>query len=54
MLYRAALRLMGQQEEAEDVLLQTLLTVYEQIDIFEERSALTLDVYPGVSSTRKT
>src|SRR5262249_2441853 len=53
MLYRVALCLMGQEEEAEDVLLQTRLTGHEKIDTFEERSALMLDVYPGVSSTRK-
>jgi len=35
------------------VLLQTQLTGHEKIDTFEKRSALTLDVYPGVSSTRK-
>jgi DNA-directed RNA polymerase specialized sigma24 family protein len=47
MLYRVALRLMGQQEEAEDVLLQTLLTVYEKIDTFDER------YYAGIICERK-
>jgi len=51
MLYRVALRLMGQQEEAEDVLLQTLLTVYEKIDTFDERSALTTWLFRIVVNT---
>lgn len=51
MLYRVALRLMGQQEEAEDVLQQTLLTVYEKIHTFDERAALTTWLYRIVVNT---
>jgi RNA polymerase sigma-70 factor (ECF subfamily) len=46
MLYRVALRLMDQPEEAEEVLQETLLTVYEKIHTFDERSALTTWLYP--------
>jgi RNA polymerase sigma-70 factor (ECF subfamily) len=45
MLYRVALRLMDQPEEAEEVLQETLLTVYEKIHTFDERSALTTWLY---------
>jgi RNA polymerase sigma-70 factor, ECF subfamily len=45
MLYRVALRLMDQPEEAEEVLEETLLTVYEKIHTFDERSALTTWLY---------
>ena len=45
MLYRVALRLMNQPEEAEEVLQETLLTVYEKIHTFDERSALTTWLY---------
>jgi RNA polymerase sigma-70 factor (ECF subfamily) len=51
MVYRVALRLVGQQEEAEDVLQQTLLTVYEKIHTFDERSALTTWLYRIVVNT---
>lgn len=51
MLYRVALRLVGQQEEAEDVLQQTLLTVYEKIHTFDERAALTTWLYRIVVNT---
>ena len=44
-LYRVALRLMGQREEAEDVLQETLLKVHEHIDAFDGRSALTTWLY---------
>jgi RNA polymerase sigma-70 factor (ECF subfamily) len=40
-----ALRLMDQPEEAEEVLQETLLTVYEKIHTFDERSALTTWLY---------
>jgi len=45
MLYRVALRLLGQPHEAEDVLQETLLTVYEKIHTFDERSALSTWLY---------
>ena len=45
MLYRVALRLVDQPEEAEEVLQETLLTVYEKIHTFDERSALTTWLY---------
>ena len=45
MLYRVALRLLGQPQEAEEVLQETLLTVYEKIDTFDERSALSTWLY---------
>ena len=51
MLYRVALRLMGQPEEAEEVLQETLLTVYEKIHTFDERSALTTWLYRIVVNT---
>jgi RNA polymerase sigma-70 factor, ECF subfamily len=38
MLYRMALRLMGQPEEAEEVVQETLLRVYEKIHTFEEHA----------------
>ena len=50
-LYRVALRLMGQPEEAEEVLQETLLTVYEKIHTFDERSALTTWLYRIVVNT---
>jgi DNA-directed RNA polymerase specialized sigma24 family protein len=34
MLYRVALRLMGQREEAEDILQETLLHVRERLETF--------------------
>ena len=45
MLFRVALRLMDRPEEAEEVLQETLLTVYEKIHTFGERSALTTWLY---------
>ena len=45
MMYRVALRLLGSKEDAEDVLQETLVTVYEKIHTFEERSALTSWLY---------
>ena len=50
-LYRVALRLMGQREEAEDVLQETLLKVHEHIDAFDGRSALTTWLYRIVVNT---
>jgi RNA polymerase sigma-70 factor (ECF subfamily) len=51
MLYQVALRLMSQPEEAEDVLQETLLTVYQKIHTFDERSALTTWLYRIVVNT---
>jgi len=51
MLYRVALRLLGQPEEAEEVLQQTLLTVYEKICTFDARAALTTWLYRIVVNT---
>ena len=51
MLYRVALRLLGQPEEAEEVLQETLLTVYEKIHTFDERSALSTWLYRIVVNT---
>jgi RNA polymerase sigma-70 factor (ECF subfamily) len=45
MLYRVAIRLMGQREEAEDVLQETLLRVHEHIHTFDGRAALTTWLY---------
>ena len=50
-LYRVALRLMGQREEAEEVLQETLLTVDEKIHTFDERSAFTTWLYGIVVNT---
>lgn len=51
MLYRVALRLMGQREEAEDVLQETLLRVHEHIHTFDGRAALTTWLYRIVVNT---
>jgi RNA polymerase sigma-70 factor (ECF subfamily) len=51
MLYRVALRLLGQPEEAEEVLQEALLTVYEKIHTFEERAALSTWLYRLVVNT---
>ncbi len=51
MLYRVALRLMGQPEEAEEVVQQTLVTVYAKIATFDERAALTTWLYRIVVNT---
>lgn len=51
MLYRVALRLMGQPDEAEDVVQQTLVTVYEKIHTFDARAALTTWLYRIVVNT---
>lgn len=50
MLYRVALRLMGKPEEAEEVLQETLLAVYEKIDTFDEQAALTTWLYRIVTN----
>jgi len=51
MLYRVALRLMGQREEAEDVLQEALLKVHQNIHAFDGRSALTTWLYRIVVNT---
>ena len=51
MLYRVALRLLGQPEEAEEVVQQTLVTVYTKIATFDERAALTTWLYRIVVNT---
>lgn len=50
MLYRVALRLTGKPEEAEEVLQETLLAVYEKIDTFDEQAALTTWLYRIVTN----
>jgi len=50
-LYHVALHLMGQREEAEEVLQETLLTVDEKIHTFDERSAFTTRLYGIVVNT---
>jgi RNA polymerase sigma-70 factor (ECF subfamily) len=51
MLYRVALRLLGQREEAEDVLQEALLKVYQNIHTFDGRAALTTWLYRIVVNT---
>ena len=51
MLYRVALRLMGQREEAEDVLQEALLKVHQNIHTFDARAALTTWLYRIVVNT---
>lgn len=51
MLYRVALRFMSQPEEAEEVLQETLLTVYQKVHTFDERAALTTWLYRIVMNT---
>jgi RNA polymerase sigma-70 factor, ECF subfamily len=51
MLYRVALRLMGQREEAEDILQETLLKVHQNIHTFDGRAALTTWLYRIVVNT---
>lgn len=50
-LYRVALHLMGQPEEGEEVLQETLLTVAEKIHTFERRTAPTTWLYGIVVNT---
>ncbi len=45
MIYRVAIRMLGGKEEAEEVQQEALLTVYEKIETFDERSALTTWLY---------
>jgi len=50
MLYRVALRIAG-REEAEEVLQETLLKVYEKIHTFDEKAALATWLYRIVVNT---
>ncbi len=50
-VYNLARRIMGSPEDAEDVLQETLLAVYEKIHTFDERSALTTWLYRVVVNT---
>lgn len=50
MLYRVGLRLMGRREDAEEVVQETLLTVYEKIETFDGRAALTTWLYRIVTN----
>jgi RNA polymerase sigma-70 factor, ECF subfamily len=45
MLYRVALRFMGQPQDAEEVVQEALLNVYEKIDTFDQRAALSSWLY---------
>jgi RNA polymerase sigma-70 factor, ECF subfamily len=51
MLFRAALRFVGQRQDAEEVLQEALLKVYEKIDTFDQRAALTSWLYRIVVNT---
>jgi RNA polymerase sigma-70 factor, ECF subfamily len=51
MLYRVALRLMRQREEAEDVLQEASLKVHQNIHAFDGRAALTTWLYCIVVNT---
>jgi RNA polymerase sigma-70 factor (ECF subfamily) len=51
MLYRVAWRLMGQREEAEEVVQEALLKVYQKIHTFDGASALTTWLYRIVVNT---
>jgi RNA polymerase sigma-70 factor (ECF subfamily) len=44
-IYRLALRMMGNQEDAEDVLQETFLSAFKSIDRFEGRSSLSTWLY---------
>jgi RNA polymerase sigma-70 factor, ECF subfamily len=51
MLYRVTLRMMGQREEAEDVLQEAMLKVHQHIHAFDGRAALTTWLYRIVVNT---
>jgi len=51
MLYRVALRFMGQRQDAEEVLQEALLNVYEKVDTFDQRAAFTSWLYRIVVNT---
>lgn len=44
-IYRLALRMMGNETDAEDVLQETFLSAFKAIDSFEERSSLSTWLY---------
>jgi RNA polymerase sigma-70 factor (ECF subfamily) len=51
MLYRVALRVVGQPQDAEEVVQEALLNVYEKIDTFDQRAALPSWLYRIVVNT---
>jgi RNA polymerase sigma-70 factor (ECF subfamily) len=44
-IYRTALKMLGNEQDAEDVLQETILKVLRSIDHFEERSSLSTWIY---------
>jgi RNA polymerase sigma-70 factor, ECF subfamily len=51
MLYQVALRFMGQRQDAEEVVQEALLNVYEKIATFDQRAALPSWLYRIVVNT---
>lgn len=51
MLYRVASRIVGQREEAEEVLQESLLAVFEKVHTFNEQAALSTWLYRIVMNT---
>jgi RNA polymerase sigma-70 factor (ECF subfamily) len=51
MLFRVALRFVGQRQDAEEVLQEALLKAYEKIDTFNQRAALPSWLYRIVVNT---
>jgi RNA polymerase sigma-70 factor (ECF subfamily) len=51
MLFRVALRVVGRRQDAEEVLQEALLKVYEKIHTFDQRAALTSWLYRIVVNT---
>jgi len=57
-IYGLALRMMGNETDAEDVLQETLLSAFKTIDQFEERSSLSTWLYriarcPDAAATQR-
>ena len=44
-IYRTAMKMLGNEQDAEDVLQETILKVLRSIDTFEERSSLSTWIY---------